>query len=449
MINLSSDNASVRQISVDILAGVFENGIYSDELVAEVFQRNSLNQLDRSLLIELVNGTIRWRGQLDWLLAKYFKGDYFNSPIKLRSILELSLYQLKFLNKIPKYAAVSEGVEIAKKEGGKAWGNKVNGILRSYIRNENSIQLPAINKDPVSGLCVRYSHPKWLVQRWLGRYGLESTKSLCDWNNRRPDITVRVNLKKTTREALLGEFKSFGVEASPSEFFNDFIKLTKPRDITKLSAFCEGFFSIQDESTAIASLLLEPEKGDVILDMCAAPGGKACHIAELIEDNGRVVAVDRNFKRISLLKENINRLKIRSILPIVGDSTKMFLSSVDKVLLDAPCSGTGVLSKRTDLRWQRKLDDIFKIKKLQKTLLESAALLLKKGGILVYSTCTLEPEENEEVIKEFLNDHSNFQIVNETDCVPEYFITPAGYWVTFPPEHEMDGVFAVKLMKTK
>ena len=412
MTDLNKINHSTRKISVEILTRVFENGIYTDELLAETFQNESLNQRDKSLVTELVNGTLRWRGNLDYQLAHFFKGDFYHSPIKLRSILELSLYQIIYLNKIPKYAAVSEGVKIAKMIGGRAWSRLVNGVLRTYLRQESPVPFPSIKENPVSALATNHSHPHWLIERWLVRYGLEQTRQLRGGNNGRPLTTIRVNVRKTTRKSLIDKFVELGLAASPSKYFKDFIKITNPRTLTDLPGFKEGMFTIKYESTALAPLLLAPEPVDVILDMCAAPGGKACYLAELLEDNGKIIAVDQNYQRISLLKMNMNRLNIITILPIIGDSTKISIKPVNKILVDAPCSGLGVLSKRSDLRWKRKFADIRNIKQLQRMLLENANRLLKAGGILVYSTCTLEPEENEEVISEFLIRHQEYRMVN-------------------------------------
>lgn len=449
MKNLAKNQFSARQIAVNILNQVYQKGFYSDDLISKTFQKQTLKQEDKSLILELVNGTLRWRGQLDWILEKFFHGDFKNCSNKLKSILEISLYQIRFLNKIPKYAAVSQGVEIAKETGGKTWGNLTNGILRTYLREANSLKLPSFEEDPIEAIAVYFSHPRWIVQRWLNRYGLEETKQICEFNNRRPVITLRVNLRKATREALLKHFENFGIKAEPSKYFDDFIKINKSQDFTQLSLFSEGLFAIQDESTVIASLLLAPEKGDTILDLCAAPGGKAGHLAQLLEDTGKILAVDRNPRRLNLLSQNSKRLNIKSILPIVADGTNFYCKEINKILLDAPCSGLGVLAKRADLRWKRNLEDIFKIRKLQKSLLQNASKLLKQGGVLVYSTCTLEPEENEEVIEEFLDNHKDFQLDRTPKILNQVFATPKGYWMSWPNKHEMDGTFAARMIKIK
>lgn len=445
---MAQSNLSARKISVELLERISKNGEYSSEIIPITLQKTNLSQKDKSLVLELVNGTLRWQGQLDWILAKYFHGSFEKSPDKLKRILEISLYQIKFLDKIPQYAAVSEGVQIAKEAGGQPWGKLVNGVLRNYLRSRDLINFPSIENDPVSAISVEHSHPKWLVQRWLDRYGLERTIRFCEHNNRRPEISLRTNLRKITRAALLKELETSGLQPEPSKYFDDFIKVSKPRNLAELPSFQNGLFAIQDESTALATHLLAPKKGDTVLDMCAAPGGKTCHIGQLVGDEGKVVAVDIKADRLNLLKENLTRLGLKSIQPLVGNAAEIDLPKVDKILLDAPCSGLGVLSKRADLRWKRKPQDIFNIRIIQKKILENAARLLKRDGALVYSTCTLEPEENEELIEEFLKEHSNFQVDPDSDSVDQTFSMSENYWASIPYEHKMDGVFAVKLVKS-
>lgn len=445
---MAQSSRSARKTSVELLERICKNGEYSNEIIPNTLQKSDLSQKDKSLVLELVNGTLRWQGHLDWILAKYFHGNFEKSPELLKRILEVSLYQIRFLDRIPEYAAVSEGVQIAKEAGGQPWGKLVNGVLRNYQRSSHSIKFPTVDSDPVSAISIEHSHPRWLVQRWLGRYGLENTIQFCEHNNRRPEISLRTNLRRTTPAALLTELEKNGIQAVPSKYFDDFIKVSQPKNLTELPGFQNGLFAIQDESTALATQLLACEKGDTVLDMCAAPGGKTCHIGQLVGDEGKVIAVDIKTNRLNLLKENAARLGLKSIQALLGNAAEINLPKVDKILLDAPCSGLGVLSKRADLRWKRKSQDIFNICKVQKKLLENAAGLLKKDGTLVYSTCTLEPEENERLIEEFLKKHSNFQVDRDTDSALRSFSTQEGYWTSVPYEHKMDGVFAVKLINS-
>ncbi|NIR47524.1 16S rRNA (cytosine(967)-C(5))-methyltransferase RsmB [candidate division KSB1 bacterium] len=444
---MGSPAPTIRQLSVEILESVSKNGAYADELLSKSFLKHNFDSKDKNLLIELVNGTLRWRGQLDWILKRSFRGNFETCPPSLRSILEVSLYQIRFLDRIPKYAAVNEGVELAKRVGGKRWGNLVNGVLRNYLRTHRSITLPSFENDPVKALAIHFSHPEWMVKRWLERYGLEDTRALCEYNNSRPQITLRVNTLKTTRESIIKEFEAADIKVERGRYFDDFVKVDRPGNVTQFSSFSQGLFVIQDESAAIACLLLAPQKGDVVLDLCAAPGGKATYIAQLMNDEGTVLAVDRDHDRMKLLQDNIDRLSLKSIRTIVADGTELQVQPVDKILLDAPCSGLGVLCKRADLRWKRNLEDVFKSTTLQKALLEHAAKLLKRGGALVYSTCTIEPEENEALIEGFLQVHQEFAVDLPVSTLNGFRAAPQKYWHALPHKHKVDGVFAVRLKK--
>ncbi|MFQ5640297.1 MAG: 16S rRNA (cytosine(967)-C(5))-methyltransferase RsmB [bacterium] len=441
---------SVRKISVDIYRKAIENGVFADALLAEAFRKHRFTQRDKNLLIEIVNGALRWRGQLEWLLNQCFHGCFEDASSRLKSILAVSLYQLRFLDRVPNYAAINEGVEQAKQEGGKRWGNLVNAVLRNYLRKENSLKLPSFREAPIQGLAINFSPPEWMVRRWLERYGLQETKLLCEQNNRRPVTTLRVNTRRTSANRLIKDLNNAGFEAEKSHYFDDFIKVSSLQDLTTLSAFKDGHFAVQDESTAIAARLLAPRKGERVLDMCAAPGGKACYLTNMMQDTGCVIAVDRSHPRVHMLKQNIERLKLEKIQPIVADSTKLPVVKVDKILLDAPCSGLGVLSRRADLRWKRTLNDIHRIRKLQSSLLDSASRNLKKDGVLVYSTCTIEPEENEFIIDWFLKQHGDYRI-DPFDIGVGSNLQPDenGFWQTLPHKHHIDGTFSVRLIKLK
>ncbi len=436
-----------RKYAVDILEQVFVNSIYADEALALTLDTTRLSQRDKSLLVELVNGVIRWRVQLDWILRQLLRGKVEKTPVRLLSILEMSLYQIRFLDKIPQYAAVSEGVEMAKREGGRSWGSLVNGVLRSYLRNPQKFIVPMSEKNPVEALSIQYSHPQWMIERWVKRYGQTETERLCEYNNRRPLIAVRINRTKATREFLLEEFLKLGIDAEPSRYFDDFILLRNPHDLSKLPLFQKGLLAIQDESTAIPCRLLSPQKGETVLDMCAAPGGKTCYLAHLANDEASIIALDKHPDRLRLLRDNVARFTLKSVFAAVADGVSFSVKPVDKILLDAPCSGLGVLARRADLRWRRTLDDIFKIQHLQKALLKNADRLLKPGGVLVYSTCTIEPEENEVVIGDFLDSHPNYAIDKNGLGSGETFLSDEGFLKSLPQRHLMDGSFAVKLIK--
>jgi len=444
---LAVSKPSVRELAVTVLTDVLSNQSYADEAIDRALRGSGLSPVDTSLLIELVHGTTRWRGQLDWILGKFYRGDFHAAEPTLRVILELSLYQIYHLTKIPKYAAVSEGVDLAKKAGGKRWANLVNGVLRNYLRRGDQLAWPAMEKDPVHAIAVRYSHPTWMVRRWLKAFGAENTIRYCAYNNERPRISVRVNTQKANVEEVVAELDRLGFRVARSDYFNDFVRVEKAVTLTQTELFRKGFITIQDESTALSVLLLDPQEGEVIVDLCAAPGGKSGHIANLMHDRGSVLAVDVQPMRLALLAENKQRLRLKRVLPVLADARRIQLKHVDKILLDVPCSGLGVLSRRSDLRWRRTLHDIKTILTIQRDLLEHAATQLKPGGVLVYSTCTLEPEETMRVVVAFLAAHPEVVVESPAGRVAETFVSDEGYVRVLPFVHGIDGAFAVRMVK--
>ncbi len=444
---MANNQPSVRYLAVQILKKVLSQKIYADAAIDQAFAANHLSDKDKALLVELVNGVIRWHGQLQWIIKSLYKGNYETVPPILLNILEVSLYQLTHLSKIPGYAAVSQGVDMAKAEGGKRWGNLVNAILRNYLRHGSELEFPTIEKERVSAIAIRHSHPEWIVGRWLRQFGLDNTIKFCEYNNKRPEISVRINTLKTDLQNTVEELEENGFNLKPSAYFSDFLKVEKAANLVQTDLFRQGFITIQDESTALAPLLLHPQKGDVILDMCAAPGGKTGYLSTLMGDEGVVFAVDVNLQRLNAVKQNKQRLNLKSMLPVCADARKIQMRPVDKILLDVPCSGLGVLARRADLRWRKTCNDIRSILKTQQSLLQRAAHLVKNGGSIVYSTCTLEPEETTRQIEWFLEKYPEFYLSTDCETIPGTFLSEDKYFISFPFLHGIDGAFAVKLKK--
>lgn len=435
-------------MAVEVVARSLSGSAFADELIMEYLRDARLSDRDRGLVLEIVNGTLRWKIQLEFLLDLLIAKGLRSNALKLQGILLTGLYQLRFLDRIPPYACVSESVDIAKRLGGKGWGTFVNGVLRNYLRSAQSSPDQKYSDDPDLDLSIRYSHPQWLIKKWLVEFGPEATTRLCEFNNDRPPVSLRVVSGRISVSELEKRLTASGFHCEPSQYFDDFLRLTKSQGLVETPEYGQGFFAIQDESTALASLVLAPEPGDTVLDLCSAPGGKACHIAQLLGNKGEVVAGDISEKRLQRVLDNARRLQIKNISTVVLDATNVPTGTkYDKVIVDAPCSGLGVLSRRVDLRWNREPKQIDGLAVQQQRLLKQAAKCVKAGGTLVYSTCTMETRENEGVVTAFLEQHSDFEL--DLRPIPRFerFRTGDGFWKTLPFRDKIDGMFVARMVK--
>jgi len=440
----SQINARMRII--EILTRVDTQQSYTDRLLEN--ELNAFNDADRRLITETVNGVLRWRLRLDWFLKQLYVGDYDKLIPDVKSNLRSSAYQLMFLDRIPPYAVLNEAVEISKKRFSQKTANLVNAILRNYLRQEKKLEYAELQLDFLERMSVTYSHPKWLIQRWIEQWGVDDTVALCKSNNSRPLLTARVNFLKSTREAILHKMEENEIRFTESKYMENFFRIENFSSFRQLGLIPGGEVSIQDVSTGLPVQLLNPQKGERILDMCAAPGGKCGYIAQKMENSGSITAIEKHAARAETMKENLKRLGVTNT-EILNTNALSFETAelFDRILLDAPCSGFGVLNKRVDLRWKRTAEDISEMKQLQKQLLEKAATLLKPGGHLVYSTCTIDPDENEAIVEEFLKNHSGFISVDLTDIAPTSFLWDKYTLRTFPQRHGIDGSYAVLLQK--
>jgi 16S rRNA (cytosine967-C5)-methyltransferase len=327
----------------------------------------------------------------------------------------------------------------------------VNGLLRGLDRKRGTIRYPD-SGDPVARLSILTSHPAWLVDRWVSRFGVETTEALLQANNRPAPLTIRTNILKTTRAELKAALESDGVLTSESTCSPVGLDIISSQQwLRTLQAYRDGWFVVQDQAAQIISLLLMPRPGETILDACAAPGGKTTHLAELMQDRGTVVALELDASRMAKIRENSRRLGITIIAPLQGDASRYHDGVFDRVLVDAPCSGLGVLRRHPDGRWNKTEQTIGDHTVLQRRILQNCASLVKPGGTLVYSTCTTEPEENDEVIAWFLSGPgSSWRIDDPRTCLPDTaaaLVDAGGTFRTFPIAPEMDGFFGVRMIK--
>ncbi len=425
----------------------------------------NLDARDTALAQNLTYGVLRWKGRLDWVLDQYVKGGLTSLPVPIRNALRLGLYQIDYLDRIPPRAAVNESVELAKEFGHKGTAGLVNAVLRNILTSLRP-DFPDLRKDPVGHISVVYSHPRVLVERWIARYGVEMTVVFCEYNNEVPRLVARANGLSATTPALARALKSEGRETRPGRYFDECLEILTGGDVSGLDCFKTGMMQIQDESTLLAVRLLDPQPGEHIIDMCAAPGGKTTYIAERMLGEGRIRAFEISEARAAKLVSNIERLSIKSCDIVRDDAIAEADGTADGVLIDAPCTGTGTLGRRADSRWKFDLDarervrsDIKELKRMhprqifarqverQLRFLLKAATLVEDGGRIVYSTCSMEPEENEQVITRFLDKRPDFALEDAADFVPPMFVD-GGFVRVLPHKHAIDGAFAARLVKS-
>lgn len=422
-----------------------------------------LNEFDRAgrrekaFCSELVYGVLRHLLRIDFILGRLLSRPLNSLKPPVKNSLRIALYQLLQLPEIPKHAVVNAAVMEIKLTKFSGLAGLVNGVLRNYLRTQNQISLPDRQADPVGYLTLEYSHPDWLVERWLDRFGLETTEALLKNNNQQPPLSARINQHLVNCSDFKNQLNRLGIQWRPGCFLEEAITLHNlDGSIDELSIFQEGKIFIQDESSMLVAHLLNPRSNEIIIDLCAAPGGKSTHMAELANDQCRIISVDDHPHKINLIRENALRLNLKSIEPVLGDARNIFAGdnlAVDGVLVDAPCSGTGVLRRRVDARYRRHLEDIYDLAVLQREILAQAARLVKPGGRLVYSTCTLEPEENQEQIKWFIERYPDFVIESYTGYLPAgleacLWEPKNRQWVTLLPVSEGgDGFFICRLKR--
>lgn len=438
----------VRGSAVKILNRVERTDSYLDKLLDSELRSPDISDVDKGLLTELVHGVLRWQNKLDWVLNGFSHGNFAKGEINVKNAMRVALYQILFLDRIPHAAAVNEAVEFVKRIRGDKPAGLVNAVLRNVIRNIEGIRYPDPVEDQVQYLSVVYSHPHWMVKRWLRRFDAEEVQKLLTANNDRPALSLRINRMKIDPGHFLTLLEQQQIQYTGSTHIGYFVKVKSLTRIGQMDLFRNGMFTIQDESAALPCLLLAPKPGERVIDLCAAPGGKTTHIGELMKNEGEIIAVDKYEAKLSLIKAACDRLGLRNVRLQAVDATTLESEQADKVLLDAPCSGLGVLSKKPDIKWKRDISDVYKLMKIQADLLENAARLVKPGGVLVYSTCTTEPEENQDVVRAFLQKHPEFSVDPAGPYVSNDLVTPDGFVETFPHRHEMDGSFAARLVRS-
>ena len=451
--NASSEVKTVRQLASEILFKVDTQKAYADILLDGTLRATHLSERDRALLTELTYGTLRWRAKIDARLSQKLRRPLEDTDVFIRNLLRVTVYQLFFLDKIPDYAAVNEAVELAKSQRGGKTAGFVNGVLRNLLRQKNPDEKAASTDDSVPTLATELSHPEWLVRRWITEFGLSEAVALMRANNERAPLVLRANRLKCSRDEMLARLRDGGIAATPTRLSPQGISIESGGNVENLPGFAEGLFQIQGESSQLVVYLLASLAGERILDACGAPGGKATHIAELMDDSGTVIALDNSPRGLDRIRENIARLNLQSIQVVRADTTKELTGALsapyDRILVDAPCSGLGTLRSHPEIKWQRQEADIRRLSGLQAKILERVVGYLKPGGVLVYSTCTLAREENELVVEAFLAQHKQFELEDAARYLPQAarHMVRGGYFQALPQRDNTDGFFAARLRR--
>ena len=437
--------ADPREAALRILHAADTRSMFSDRLLDGAHAQGG-DPRDLALLHELVKGSLRWRGRIDWMLDKRLHMGLQSTMPWIRNILRLGAYQLQFLDRVPQHAAVDESVKLAHKYTHPAAAGMVNSVLRRIAEDKDRVEWPT--GDDSESLSVWGSHPKWIVERWLARFGVEETRALMMAQNRSIPTGLRVNTLRNSREELIETLAKQEVEARVAQRSPDLVWIDGQNAAGRLDAFKDGLCTAQDESEALVCRIVAPEPTDQVLDLCAAPGGKCTHLAELMGDAGEVWALERDGHRVASLEATIARLGMQSIHVVHGDGLDHdFPMPFDRVLVDAPCSGFGVLGRRADARWRKEPTLFEEIPRLQLDLLFAGARRVRPGGVLVYSVCSFEVEETEAIVDKFLEAHPEFTIESVAGLVPDDVVTPEGWMRVLPQRHGCDGAFAARFRR--
>ena len=447
------EKMNARHVALIVLHKTFVEDAYTNLALNEVLQKNDLSPVDRRLTTELVNGTVKNKTLLEYWVKK-FVPKYRDLPHWIALNLLLAVYQIRFMDRIPDTAAVNEAVNLAKIYGHKGTVALTNGVLRNMLRTEDAFSVPP--RDNLKQfLTINYSHPEWLVERWLRDYSAENVEKLLAFDNQAPPLSIRTNLSKISREELISQLCADGAICTKGKYALAAIFVSGMPSLQDYRLFNEGYFQIQDESSMLAGMVVDPHPGEIVIDACAAPGGKTTHMAEMMKGEGKVLAFDVHEHKIKLIMQNAHRSNTKIISAWHLDAKflgRKYFNTADRVLVDAPCSGLGVLRRRSDARWRKENTKVKELTVLQGEILESAAAAVKKGGILVYSTCTLLSEENLGVVRDFLKANQEFypeDITPLLPAVPEGCEETAknGYLTMYPHVHGTDGFFIFRMRR--
>lgn len=446
---------SPREIALKILYDIDINEAYANLALKKHLKQTDYKVVDRGLITELVYGIMKYRLTVDYIISQFSKVRIKKISPWILNVLRLGVYQIIYLDRVPDAAACNESVKLAKKYGHNASVRFVNGVLRSVSRNKEAISFPDKKQSPIQYLSITSSHPEWMIKNWIDQYGYPFTEELCQANNQVPDLIARVNTLKTTRNDIIEILKNENVIVEKGKYCEEAIILKNIGNINDLKSFQDGLFQIQDESSMLVSRVVDPQPGEQVIDVCCAPGGKTTHMAQLMRNEGKIVGWDIHEHKIRLVKQTAKRLGIKMIEAEARDATievPKWEEQADRVLVDAPCSGLGIIRRKPDIKWNKVNGQLEDIVTLQKRILEVSSKYVKPGGVLVYSTCTIQDEENIGVVEDFLKYHSQFTLQTIEEYFPEEFkksTLKQGYIQLFPHTDHTDGFFICKMKRKR
>ncbi|CAB1243601.1 16S rRNA (cytosine(967)-C(5))-methyltransferase RsmB [Clostridium sp. MT-14] len=437
-----------RGTAVKVLKQVLDNNAYSNVVLSMYLNKENLDRKDRALVTELVYGTLRYKYTIDSILDSFIKSDIGKMDGDILNILRMSVYQLRYLSKIPEFAVVNEAVELSKRKSVKL-SKLVNGVLRNYLRNKDTLTCEH-KGDKMSRWCFKYSFSRWMAELFITQYGEKTGESILKNSNIVPKVTVRVNTLKIKYEQVWNELIKNGYDVKEGTICKEALIIKKGSNIELNPLFKKGYITVQDESSMLVAHVMDLEENMTVLDLCSAPGGKSCHIAELMKNTGKVYACDLHANKMSLVKENASRLGVENLIYNVFDAEKyigQFENAADRVLIDVPCSGLGIIRKKPEIKWTKNKDSMDNLVKIQRNIMLNASKYVKQEGKLIYSTCTLNKVENNENINWFIQKNPQFKLekINFGDF--ENIIYDEKGYITVLPNDNMDGFFIAKMIK--
>jgi 16S rRNA (cytosine967-C5)-methyltransferase len=442
-----------REIALYAITDILGEKGYNNIVLRKTLNKNKqLSVVQRGFVTELVNGTLRNLIHIDYIISSFSKTPLPKVKPMVLNTLRLAVYQLVYMDKVPDSAACNEAVALIKKKGLAGLSGYVNGVLRNVARNKDSVKYPDEDKEPVKFLSVKYSYPEWIIEYWLKSFDYDKVKLMCAENNLAPRVGICINTCKTNREELKAALARDNIAVTDGCISDDSLCISKTSDISEAEAYGEGLFHIMDESSMLAVKILDPHRGDTVMDVCAAPGGKSFYCGYLMGNEGKIISGDVHEHKIELLREGAQRLGLDCIAPTLADASvfnEKYAGTADRLIADAPCSGLGLVKKKPDIKYNKTYDDIESLVKIQRDILTASAAYVKKGGYLVYSTCTVSSLENEENVKWFLNNF-DFESVDISNLLPSGLTCDTakdGYVQILPGDFGTDGFFIAKFVR--